>query len=82
MTFPFSVQFDRPLKTIITPDNERQILQHIKKTILEDKANNVVVEDMSVNYKGSTSNWRGSLFGSVDNGIFCLVYENNSWFLN
>jgi hypothetical protein len=49
---------------------------------LEDKADNVVVEDMSVNYKGSTSNWSGSLFGSVDNGIFCLAYENNSWFLN
>lgn len=82
MTFPFSVRFNRSLKTIITSDNEKKILQYIEKSILEDKADNVVVEDMSVNYKGSTSNWRSSLFGSVDNGIFCLVYKNNSWFLN
>jgi hypothetical protein len=82
MIFPFSVRFNRSLKSIITSDNKERILQHIKKSILEDKADNVVVEDMSVNYKGSTFNGRVSLFGSVDSGIFCLVYKNNSWFLS
>jgi len=82
MTFPFSVRFNKSLKTIITSDNKEQILQYIKKSVLEDKADNVVVKDMAVNYKGSTSSWRGSLFGSVDNGIFYLVYQDNSWFLN
>jgi len=81
MTFPFSVRFNRSLKTIITADNEEQILQYIKQSILADKADNVVVEDRCVNYKGSTSNWRGSLFGSVDKGLFCLAYKNNNWFL-
>jgi hypothetical protein len=81
MTFPFSVCFSRSLKTIITADNKEQILQYIEKSILEDKADNVIVEDMAINYKGSTSNWRGSLFGSIDNGVFYLIYEKNTWFL-
>lgn len=81
MTFPFSVRFNRQLKTVVTPDNEQQILQYIKKSILEDNANNVVVEELLVTYKGSTSPWRGSLFGGVDNGIFNLLCKNNSWFL-
>ena len=81
MTFPFSIRFNRSLKTIITSDNEEKILQYIEKSILEDKADNVVVEDISVNYKGSTSNWRSSLFGSVDNGVFCLVYKTTVGFL-
>jgi hypothetical protein len=81
MVFPFSVRFDRSLKTMVIPDNKEQILLYIKKSILEDKADNVVVEDMTIRYKGSTSNWRGSLFGSVDNGIFHLIYRDNSWFL-
>jgi hypothetical protein len=82
MTFPFSVHFGRSLKTTITPDNKEQILQYIKQSILEDKADNVIIEDVTVCYKGSTSNWRGSLFGSVDNGIFYLIYKDNSWFLD
>ena len=82
MTFPFSVSFNRKLEAAITSDNQHKILLYIKKSILEDKANNIVVEDLVVKYRGSTSNWRGSLFGSVDNGIFYLVYKNNSWFLN
>ncbi|WP_139332223.1 hypothetical protein [Mucilaginibacter lappiensis] len=49
---------------------------------MKDKAAHVIVKDLSVSYKGSASNWRGSLFGSVDNGVFNLVYENNSWLLN
>jgi len=32
-------------------------------------------------YRGSTSHWRESLFGSVDNGTFSLNYRKNSWFL-
>lgn len=82
MGFPFSVHFNRSLKTTITSDNKEHVLQYVKKNILEDKANNVFVEDMAVKYSGSTSNWRGSLFGSVDNGVFNLVYKNDSWFLN
>jgi len=81
MIFPFSVCFNRSLKTTITPDNKEQILQYVGKSILRDKADNIVVEDLSVSYKGSTSYWRGSLFGSVDNGTFYLTYKNNSWFL-
>lgn len=41
-----------------------------------------MVEDMSVSYNGTTSPWRGALFGSVDNGIFKLLYKDNDWFLN
>lgn len=82
MIFPFSVRFKRSLKTIVTPDNKEQKFQYIGKSILRDKADNIVVEDLSVSYKGSTSNWRGSLFGSVDNGVFNLLHKNNSWLLH
>jgi hypothetical protein len=82
MTFPVSVAFNKSLKTTITSDNKEQILQYIKKSILEDKADNVIIQDTCVSYKGSTSNWRGALFGSVDNGIFNLLYKDNGWFLN
>jgi len=82
MKFPFTVRFNRSLKTVITADNKEQVLQYITDRILEDKANNIVPEDMAVSYKGSTSNWRGSLFGSVDNGVFYLIYKNDRWSLN
>ena len=82
MTFPFSVSFDRRLEATITPDNRQDILQYIKKSILDDKANNIVADGIHVTYKGSTSNWRGSLFGSVDDGIFDLIYKDNNWWLN
>jgi hypothetical protein len=81
MIFPFSVNFTESLKTVITPQNKEQALQYIKNSILEDKADNVVVGDMQVRYKGSTSPWRGSLYRGVDNGIFDLVAEGNSWVL-
>jgi len=51
MDFPVSVKFNKPLKILITPDNQQQILQYIEKSILKDKANNVVVEDLRVTYK-------------------------------
>jgi hypothetical protein len=82
MTFPFSVQFNKRLKAAITPDDQQKILQYITKNILKDKADNVVIEDICVTYKGSTSNWRGSLFGSVDNGVFNLIYKDNTRWLN
>lgn len=82
MTFPLSVRFNKPLKTIITSDNKEQILQYIKKRILDDKADNVKVEDIYVSYKGSTSYWNWGLFRSVDSGIFSLLYKDNSWLLN
>ncbi len=81
MIFPFSVSFNKRLAATITSDNQQQILQYIVKSILEDKAKNIAVEDVHVTYKGSTSNWRGSLFGSVDDGIFNLIYKDNNWWL-
>jgi hypothetical protein len=81
MIFPFSVNFNNRLKAIITADNQQKILQYIMKRILDNKANNVVIEGMRVTYKGSTSNWRGTLFRSVDDGIFNLIYKDNSWWL-
>jgi hypothetical protein len=81
MIFPFSVNFNESLKTTITPENKEQVLQYIKKSILEDKADNVVIDGMQVAYKGSTSPWRGSLYTGVDNGFFDLVAKGNSWFL-
>jgi len=81
MIFPFSVSFNRSLKTTVTADNKERILRYIRKSILKDKADNIFAEDLSVRYKGSTSFWRGSLFGSVDNGVFNLVLKNNSWLL-
>ena len=80
MIFPVSVRFNSSLKTIVTSQNKERILQYIQESILRDKADNVIAEDMAVKYKGSTSKRRGSLFGSVDNGIFTLVYKNNTWF--
>jgi len=82
MTFPFSVIFSRQLEATITPNNRDKVLQYIEQYIKEDKANNIIVADMCVTYRGSTSNWRGSLFGSVDNGVFKLIHKDDSWFLN
>lgn len=82
MVFPIYIQFNKPLKVIVTPDNLPQILQYIGKAITNDKADNVVVNDDHVAYKGSTSRGRGSLFGSVDGGVFTLLYINDRWFLN
>jgi hypothetical protein len=48
MAFPISVNFNKRLKATITSDNKQQILQHIEKSILQDKANNIVVEHMRV----------------------------------
>lgn len=82
MIFPLSVSFNKRLKATITSDNQQKILQYIAKSILHDQARNVIVEDIQVTYKGSTSYGRGSLFGSIDKGTFNLVYNDNSWWLN
>jgi len=82
MAFPLSVNFNKRLKATITSDEVPGILQYIAKSIAEDKADNIVIEDMHVTYKGSTSMWRGSLFGTVDDGIFNLIYKDNGWWLN
>lgn len=79
MVFPFSVRFIKKLKAEITSENQPQALQFIAKYISEDKADNVAVTELNVTYKGSTSIWRGSLFGSVDSGIFSFAFKNNSW---
>lgn len=82
MIFPFSVQFNRSLKAIITADNKDQVLRYIEKSIIKGKADNVVVGDMTIYYKGSSSNSNWSLFRSVDDGIFKLLYKDNAWILN
>jgi hypothetical protein len=82
MAFPITVEFNKKLKAVVTADNQLQILEQIKLSISEDKADNIIIEETQVRYKGSTSNWRGSLFGSVDNGTFTLVTKNDEWWLN
>jgi len=81
MVFPFSVRFNKKLKAEITSENQAQTLQFIAKYISEDKADNVTITELDVTYKGSTSIWRGSLFGSVDSGIFSFAFKNNCWCL-
>lgn len=82
MIFPFSVHFNRRLNFMITPDNKERILRYIAESLSQDKADNVTIGTMAVNYRGSTSSWRGSLFGSVDNGTFNLIYKDASWLLD
>ena len=82
MTFPISVHFKKRLKAIITDDNQQQILQYIIKSISEDKADNIVAEDSRVTYKGSTSNWNGSLFRTIDDGAFNFIYKDAAWWLD
>lgn len=82
MTSPLSVSFKNRLKAVLTADNQQQILQYIVKTILDEKAKNVAIKDMHVTYRGSTSYWNWSLFKGVDDGIFSLIYKDNSWSLN
>lgn len=82
MVFPFSLRFNKRLKISITQDNEQQILQYIMNCILDDKADYVLIDNKQVTYKGSTSNWRGSLFGSVDDGVFNLIDRDSYWQLN
>jgi len=81
MTFPFSLYFNRKLNAAITSDTQNNVLDYIKISILDDKADNILIEGLNVTYKGSTSNWRGSLFGSVDDGIFSLIYKEGYWWL-
>jgi hypothetical protein len=75
MPFPFSIRYNKPLRAIITPDNQRQVLEYIQKRILQDKADNVVIRENLVTYKGSTSSSRINLMSSVDLGTFTLVSE-------
>lgn len=82
MVFPFVVRFNKRLEAVVTPDNKGTVLRYIEKRILDDKADHVKVEDLRVSYEGSTSIWRGSLFKGVDNGVFTLVYKDDSWWLN
>ncbi|GAA4922840.1 hypothetical protein [Mucilaginibacter defluvii] len=81
MPFPVDVIYDRRLKSIVTDDNAESILSYIRKSILEDKADNVSVDGMTVIYSGSASNWRGSLYGGIDGGKFSLIYRDDAWYL-
>ncbi|WP_158826730.1 hypothetical protein [Mucilaginibacter lacusdianchii] len=82
MPFPFSIRYTKPLRAVIMPNNQRQVLEYIKKRILADKADNIVMSEESVTYKGSTSaNKRHALFESVDCGSFTLSNKGNKWCL-
>ena len=80
MVFPFSASFERSIKTMITSDNKDEILWYINKTILEDKADNVVVAHMTVSYEGSTGG-RGSMFNGVNNGVVSLACKGDKWYV-
>lgn len=82
MAFPISMCYTNQLKPVVTSENQLQILNFIATSILKDKAGRVVIGDMQVKYKGSTSNWRGSLFNGVNNGVFTLIYKDDNWWLN
>lgn len=81
MNFPVSVVFNRKLNIVVDPGNSGQILHYIENAADKRKADNLVIEDISVVYKGSTSIWRGSLFQIIDKGIFTLIYKDNRWYL-
>jgi hypothetical protein len=77
---PFSISYKRRLKAAITTDNQQSVLQYIVKSISDEKADNIFINDMRITYKGSTSG-RGSLYSSVDDGIFDLIFKDNMWWL-
>ena len=89
MPFPITVKFKRKLKAIIIAENMGDTLSYIQKEIESKKADKVTRDERSVNYKGSTSNSRTSLFGSMngsftisnDNGQSHLVYEIRMYYL-
>jgi len=82
MSFPYSVNFNNPLKSVISPENQDQVFLFIKCRILEKKASNIQTGDNIISYKGSTSRWRGSLFRMVDDGFFALIFKNHRWALH
>jgi hypothetical protein len=77
MIFPVSFKYKRTLRGIITPDQQAVAIQVIKKMIVEKKGKNIVVENNSVSYKGTTAPGKGSLLGAVDNGKFSLIDAND-----
>lgn len=81
MRFPFSVVYNKILNSNVNSDNKEEVLKFIKDTIEEDKADNVVTHDWSVTYKGSISRWNVSRYRTVDDGIFTLIENGNSWYL-
>lgn len=82
MIFPVTININKRLRATITPGNQRQILQYIVKSVLDEKADNVVAEDMHITCRGSTIKATGALFKGIDYGIFSLIYKDGSWWLN
>jgi len=78
MPFPFSIRYNKPLRAIITADNQQQVLEYIKERILGKKANNIIIKGNQVSYKGSTGG-PNSLFNIEDNGVFSLVCIDSEW---
>lgn len=76
MVFPFAIKYNKALRGLVTADNRLMALYHIKTYIEDKKADHIVIEKNKVRYKGTTSNWKGALFGGVDNGTFNLTEEN------
>ncbi|PTQ99395.1 hypothetical protein C8P68_102216 [Mucilaginibacter yixingensis] len=81
MAFPFTVRYKRKLRGAITPDNQTMALQYIKTRLVEDLADNIVIEEAGVSYKGSTSQWRHAPLAGVDSGRFSLAEINDQWYL-
>lgn len=81
MAFPFTITFKRKLRGVITPNNQLIALQYIKTKIEEDAADNIVMEENGVSYKGTTSRWRGALFNGPDSGQFSLIATDDQWHL-
>jgi len=75
MPFPVTVKFKRKLKAIIIAENIGDTLSYVQKEIESKKADKVTCDESSVNYKGSTSNLRGSLFGGM-NGTFTIINDD------
>ena len=79
MAFPFSITYQKKLKAKVGSENLPASLKYIQTIISEKAADNVSIENSLIGYKGSTSNYRGSLFGGPDSGSFTFIsnYENS-----
>ncbi len=81
MAFPFSVTYKKRLIAKIGFENLPTCLKYIQTIISEKAANNVSIENSRIGYKGSTSNYRGALFGGPDGGSFTFISDDENSFL-
>lgn len=83
MTFPaVSFTYKKALLGVITPEKRVLVLQYVKTLIDERNADNIILTDDMVSYKGSTSQWQHTTFAIVDGGQFFITEENGiSYFI-